>query len=91
MYSPPSSPEHNNSSNDDYKIYSDMFSRYEAEEELDTDDLFWEFMDESNYPPEEKQSEEESEGVAENESETEEEENEKEEVDYEYDGDDGDD
>ena len=60
MFSPPSSPKRSNSSNGDWEYSSDTFRRYGSEDELDTDDPFWEFMDETKYRCEEKESEEES-------------------------------
>ena len=60
MSPPPSSPERSHSSNDDWIYSSDTFSRYESEDELDTDDPFWEFIDEMKYRCEEKENEEDS-------------------------------
>ena len=57
MSSPPSSSERSHSFNDDW-IYT--FPRYRLEDELDTDDPFCEFMDETKYRCEEEASEEES-------------------------------
>jgi len=67
--SPPSSPERSQSSNDDFMFSSETMSRYGSESELDTDDPFWEFVDEPKHKHEEEESEEET--VAEEEKETE--------------------
>ena len=50
-------------------ISSGGFSRYRSEEELDTDDPFWEFINEPKYPQKEKESEKDSEPVDEGEDE----------------------
>ena len=89
MFSPPSSPERSHSSNDDWEYSSDTFPRYGSENELDTDDPFWEFIDETKYRCEEKESEEESDG--EEESDTEDEDRHNMEDEDDYDGDDEDD
>ena len=71
----------------------DTSSRRGSEEELVTDDSFWEFIDKSNYPPKEWESKE-SGGIVEDEedeSTTEEKDNENEDDDYDYDGNDEDD
>ena len=47
MSSPPSSPERSQSSNDDWMYSSEDMSRYGLEDELDTDDPFWEFIGET--------------------------------------------
>ena len=39
------------------------FSRHGSEEEFDTDDPFWEFINERKYPQKEEESEEDSEPV----------------------------
>jgi len=62
MSTPPSSPERSHSSNDDWIYSSDTFSRYGSQDELDIDDPFWEFIDETKYRCEEEESEEESGG-----------------------------
>ena len=59
MSSPPSSPERSQSSNDDWMYSSEPRPRYGSEDELDTDDPFWEFIDEPKYFCEEEESEEE--------------------------------
>ena len=41
---------------------SESFPRYGSEDELDTDDLFWEFVDDTKYRCEEKENEPESGG-----------------------------
>ena len=66
-------------------------SRHGSEDELDTDDPFWKFINEPKYPQKEKESEEDSELVdeGENEEKNNEEEDEKNEDDESaYDGDD---
>ena len=64
-------------------------SRYGSEEELDTDDPFWEFIDEPKYPLKEVESEE-VEEAEEKESEQKEEDGENEEDNFDYDGNDED-
>ena len=59
MFSPPSSPERSQSSNDDWMYSSESFPRYGSEDEPDTDDPFWEFIDEPKYCYEEEESKEE--------------------------------
>ena len=44
-------------------------SRHRSKEEFDTDDPFWEFINKSNYPQIEKESEDDSEPVDEGEDE----------------------
>ena len=60
MSSPPSSPERSQSSNDNWMYSSEAIPRYGSEDELDTDDPFWEFIDEPKYIHEEEESEDES-------------------------------
>ena len=60
MSSSPSSLERSQSFNDDWMYSSDSFSRYGSEDELDTDDPFWKFIDEPKYCYEQEESEEES-------------------------------
>ena len=69
MSSPPSSPKRSQSSNDDWTYSSEAMPRYGSEDELDTDDPFWEFIDEPKYKHEEEECEEET--VAEEEESTE--------------------
>ena len=59
MSSPPSSPERSQSSNDNWRYSSEAMPRYGSEDELDTDDPLWEFIDEPKYIHEEEESEEE--------------------------------
>ena len=59
MSSPPSSPERSQSSNDDWMYSSESIPRYGSEDELDTVDPIFEFIDEPKYCYEEEQSEEE--------------------------------
>ena len=68
--SPQSSPERSHSSNDDWMYSFDTFPRYRSEDELDTDDPFWKFMDETKYHCEEEESEDESGGNEEEEEES---------------------
>jgi len=69
--SPPSSPERSQSSNDDFMFSSETMSRYGSESEIDTDDPFWEFIDEPKHKNEEEESDDET--VPEEEEETEDE------------------
>ena len=69
--SPPSSPERSQSSNDDFMFSSEIMSRYGSESEIDTDDPFWEFIDEPKHKNEEEESDDET--VPEEEEETEDE------------------
>ena len=57
MSSPPFSPERSQSSNDDLMYSSESFPRYGSEDELDTNDPFWEFMDDTKYHCKEEESE----------------------------------
>jgi len=67
MSSPSSSFEHSKSSDDECHIYSSMSPRYGSEEELDSDDSFWEFINKLKYHPKEEESDKESERVNEDE------------------------
>ena len=89
----PSSPKSSHLSNDDWEYSSDTFPRYGSEDELDTDDLFWDFMDETKYHCEEEESEEESDSNKEEEEESDTEDEDCHDMDDEddYDGDDKDD
>jgi len=92
MSSPPSSPERSQSSNDDWMYSSEAMPRYGSEDELDTDDPFWEFIDEPKYIHEEEESEEEivAEEVEGTESDTEDESGHTLDDESDYDGDDED-
>jgi len=92
MSSPPSSPERSQLSNDDWMYSSEWFPRYGSEDELDTDDPLWEFIDEPKYRYEEEESEEEIGGKEEEEeeSDTEDEHSHNIEDESDYDGDDED-
>ena len=89
MSSPPSSLERSQSSNDDWMYSSESFPRYGSEDEPDTDDPFWEFIDEPKYGYEEEESEEEIVGKEE-ESDTEDEHSHNIDDESDYDGDDED-
>ena len=68
--------------------------RHQSEEKLDTDDPFWKFINEPNYPQIEEESEEDSEPVDEGEDEeinNEQEDEENEDDEFAYDGDDDED
>ena len=90
MSSPPSSPERSQSSNDNWMYSSESIPYYGSEDELDTDDPFWEFIDEPKYCNKEEESEEEivGEEVEETESDTEDEHSHNIEDESDYDGDD---
>ena len=90
MSSPPSSSERSQSSNDNWMYSSEAIPRYGLEDELDTDDPFWEFIDEPKYYHEEEESGEEIVGreVEEMESDTKDEHSHNLEDESDYDGDD---
>ena len=94
MSSPSSSSEQSKLSNDECEIYSSMSFRYGSEEELHTDDPFWEFIDKLKVPSKRRRKWEGERGEdedEEDESEQEEEDQENEEANSDYDDDDEDD